>query len=419
MFMMPEYHPNAHNDSLSSSSSFDIVLTTPTPTERKQRNTLLSAVPLPDIPSVTDYFASDFMFGEDDVSTPPIPMRRRPSLNLRPLSIPPRGPMPSLPNTSPTNHFSSSDSTPTTATPTRPRRSRENAPPTPSSQAPEKMTNLLTEVLNIMNTVMEQQHSVQEEDAILSDLTELVVIMQEEAEALLHLADLVEEYVEEVDISKEAAEIEAWVEDLGLDEMPEVSDGSGETTETELDVVPIIVDSEKRARNKTHARDDSFDSALGLDDEGPLGHSRNMSETIHQAAVVQIAQLRKTESEARRGNLVEIGRRAMERSEGMASVPETPRTPQTLRTPQTPQTPQTPRALYVPHRKPSIGLIKVDKAELWGIGKSKGKAKSRKAPPPPLSPFRDSALVMSPNSSLRTKPKGRNDRGIILSPRWI
>ncbi|KAH7371906.1 hypothetical protein BKA64DRAFT_751156, partial [Cadophora sp. MPI-SDFR-AT-0126] len=274
VYMMPESRPDAHN-TLSSSPSFDIVLTTPTPTERKQRNTFLTSVPLPDMPSIPDYFASDYIFGEDNISTPPIPMRRRPSLNLRPLSIPPRGPLPSLANTPQTNYFSSPTSTTTTATSSRPRRLRKDAPPTPSSQAPEKMTNLLTEVLNIMNTVMEQQHSVQEEDAILSDLTELVVIMQEEAEALLHLADLVEEYVEEVDISKEAAEIEDWVEDLRLDEMPEVSDGSGETTETEVDVVPIIVDPEKHSRNKSHARDDSFDSALGLDEEGQLGHSRN------------------------------------------------------------------------------------------------------------------------------------------------
>ncbi|KAK0117800.1 hypothetical protein ONS95_012125 [Cadophora gregata] len=421
VFMMPEYHPRAHNNS-SSSSSFDIVLTTPTPTERKQRDTMLTSMPRPNMPSVTGYFASKYLDGEEDISTPPIPMRRRPSLNLRPLSIPPRGPIPTSRSSPQTKYHSSSSSssssTPTIATPIRSRRRRKDAPPTPSSQAPEKMTDLLTEVLNIMNTVMEQQHSAQEEDAILGDLTELVVIMQEEAEALLHLADVVEEYVEEVDLAKEAAEIEDWVEELGLDEMPEVSDGSGSSTETELDVAPILVDPEKQSRNKSHARDDSYDSALGLEDEGTLGHTRNPSEIIHQAAVVQIAQVRKTESEARRGNLVEIGRRAMERSEGMASAPQTPRTP---KTPQISRTPLSPRAFYVPYRKPSIGLIKVDKAELWSMGKgtSKGKGKSRKAPPPPLSPFRDSGLVMSPNSSLRSRPLGRNDRGIVLSPRWI
>lgn len=405
MFMMPDHRLDGHNDLFDSSSTFDIVLTNPTPTERRQRNTLLSSLPLSDMPSVTDYFVSDYMDAKHDISTPPIPIRRRPSLNLRPLSIPSRGPLPPLPNTPHSTHFPSTTPTPTTSTPrsARPKHRRENVPPTPSLLAPEKMTNLLTEVLNIMNTVMDQQHSVQEEDGILADLTELVVIMQEEAEGLLHLASLVEEFVEEVEISKEAAEIEDWVEDLGLDELPEISDGSGETTETELDIVPVIIKSGNQGRGIGHGREDSFDSALGLDDESSkLGHVRDVSETIHQAAIVQIAQLRKSESETRRGNLVEIGRRALKRSEGTVSMPQTPRTP---------YTPQRPRAQYIPHRKTSLGSIKLRKVE------SKN-GKLRKQPPPPLSPFRDSALIMSPTTSLGFK-KARIGRGDMMSPRWI
>ncbi|KAG4432701.1 hypothetical protein IFR05_011824 [Cadophora sp. M221] len=404
---MPDHHPDGHNDSFASPSTFDIVLTTPTPTERRQRNTLLSSLPLPDMPSVTDYFASDYMDTKDDIATPPIPIRRRPSLNLRPLSIPPHGPLPPLPNTPYSTQFSSTTLTPTSSTlkSPRPKHRRENAPPTPSSLAPEKMTNLLTEVLNIMSTVMDQQHSVKEEDNILADLTELVVIMQEEAEGLLHLASLVEEFVEEIEISKEAAEIEDWVEDLGLDELPEISDGSGETTETELDVVPVIIKQGNQGRDVGHGREDSFDSALGLDDESSkIGHVRDSSETIHQAAIVQIAQLRKSESDTRRGNLVEIGRRALKRSEGTVSMPQTPLI-------QVPRTTQTPRAQYIPHRKASLGSIKLRKVE------SKN-GKLRKQPPPPLSPFRDSALIMSPTTTLGFK-KGRIGRGDMMSPRWI
>ncbi|KAH7323807.1 hypothetical protein BKA65DRAFT_555479 [Rhexocercosporidium sp. MPI-PUGE-AT-0058] len=408
MFMMPKYRPNTHNDTLSSSTIFDIVLPTPTPTEREKRNKLLTSQPLPDMPDVFECFASDDMNVEEDILTPPIPIRRRPSLNLQPLSIPTRGPLPPLPTTPRSTRFHSTTSTPTTSTSRSSRSLGKDVPPTPSSLAPEKMTNLLTEVLNIMNTIMDQQHSVQEEDAILADLTELVVIMQEEAESLLHLAGLVEEFVDEVEISKEAAEIEHWVENLGLDEMPEVSEGSGQATETESDVVPVIIKSESESQGKSigHGREDSFDSALGLDDDsgGPiLGHVRDMSETIHEAAIVQIAQLRKSESETRRGNLVEIGRRAMERSEVTTSLPRTPRTRQMS---------HTPKAKYLPHRKASLGCIRLEKDNTK-------KGKLRKLPPPPHSPFRDSALIMSPTGSLGFKAKAKVDRGVVHSPRWI
>jgi hypothetical protein len=89
-------------------------------------------------------------------------------------------------------------------------------PPTPSSSAPEVMTDLMQEVLEIMNGIMDEQHVVQDQDQVLREMTELVVIMQQEAEDLLALADLVEEYVEEVDFAKQAADIEDWVDDLDL-----------------------------------------------------------------------------------------------------------------------------------------------------------------------------------------------------------
>ncbi|KAL2062888.1 hypothetical protein VTL71DRAFT_5960 [Oculimacula yallundae] len=426
VLMIPEYHPESHNRSFFSSSTLDIVLTAPTPTERKHRHQTLTSVPLPkwpfvtEMPSVTEYFTSDYIDSEDDVSTPPVPLRRRPSLNLKPLSIPPRGPLPPLPITPRSARFSSNSNTPTTTTST-PKRSRHQqaiSPPTTASLAPEKMTNLLTEVLNIMNSIMNQKQSIAEDASVLGDLAELVVIMQEEAEGLLHLAGLVEEFVEEVDTMKEAAEIEAWVAEMGLDDLPEISDASsGETTETESNTTtPVNTKVDTQGKLSNHARDYSVDSALGLDD-GPSGHVRDVSETIHQAAIIQIAQLRKTESEIRRGNLIEIGRRAMERSlesGSMPTPPRTPRTPKTPRTPQTPRTPRTPftpRAQYASHRKPSPGeiyLVKEPRDE-----------KGRKQVPPPLLAFRDSALAISPSSTLGFQAKKSKESVKVLSPRWI
>lgn len=66
---------------------------------------------------------------------------------------------------------------------------------------------------------MASQHSLQtslDQDAVLAGLTELVIIMQQEAEDLLTLADLVEEYVEEVDVTEQVAGIEDWADDLDL-----------------------------------------------------------------------------------------------------------------------------------------------------------------------------------------------------------
>jgi len=82
----------------------------------------------------------------------------------------------------------------------------------PDCQAPvAKVTDLLQEVLGIMNTVMSEQGRVEEESEILAELVELVAIMQQEAEALVEMVDLVEEYVDEV---KAIVELEEWVQEL-------------------------------------------------------------------------------------------------------------------------------------------------------------------------------------------------------------
>lgn len=89
-------------------------------------------------------------------------------------------------------------------------------PPTPSSVAPANLTNLLQDVLGIMNTIMDSRVQVEEEDVILQDLTELVVIMQEEAEMLVEVSDLVEEYCREVEMEVEIKELKGWWFELGI-----------------------------------------------------------------------------------------------------------------------------------------------------------------------------------------------------------
>lgn len=82
------------------------------------------------------------------------------------------------------------------------------------------VTNLLQDVLGVMNTIMGEQGRVQEENQLLLELAELAAIMQEEAEALVELVDLVEEYVEEVDKAVELDELEDWVEGLERKQSP-------------------------------------------------------------------------------------------------------------------------------------------------------------------------------------------------------
>ncbi|KAM3086199.1 hypothetical protein ACMFMF_000153 [Clarireedia jacksonii] len=76
----------------------------------------------------------------------------------------------------------------------------------------EKLAGLLQEVANIMDTITGEKMMCGEEldgeeSQVLGSLTELVLIMEQEVEDMVELADVVEEYVEEV----EMAELEEWV----------------------------------------------------------------------------------------------------------------------------------------------------------------------------------------------------------------
>lgn len=273
------------------SSSVDFVLTSPTPPlqDFPRRKTLLASLPLPDRAPTPDYFAFDDAMS--DIKTPPIPPRRKPY----PIVVPPLKPLPRPP--------AMIDSFPSPPSPPK-----STPPPTPSSLAPVKMTGLLTEVLSIMNSIMSEQQTVQTEEDLLSDLTELVVIMQEEAEALLNLADLVEEFVEEVEVAAEVAEIEDWVEDLDLERVgtagPISEDDEGFQKSSEY--------ASPTKEKNGHGRDDSIDSAVWMNDEGDgYGNAGELRESLHQGVALAL-----TKIERERGSLIEIGKRAIAREAG-------------------------------------------------------------------------------------------------------
>ncbi|KAI9644421.1 hypothetical protein NHQ30_007778 [Ciborinia camelliae] len=79
----------------------------------------------------------------------------------------------------------------------------------------QKLASLLQEVASIMDTITGEKMMCGEEldgleGDVLGGLTEMVLIMEEEVEGMIELADAVEEYVEELEL----AELDDWVADL-------------------------------------------------------------------------------------------------------------------------------------------------------------------------------------------------------------
>lgn len=101
-----------------------------------------------------------------------------------------------------------------------------------------------------MSSQRESTEDSESQAEILAELTELVVIMQSEAEDLLALADLVEEYVEEVDLSEQVAGIEDWADDQDLD----LGYGSASSS-------PV----KENMRDRKHTREDSAVSLASTD----------------------------------------------------------------------------------------------------------------------------------------------------------
>ncbi|KAK6581766.1 hypothetical protein PZA11_005463 [Diplocarpon coronariae] len=303
VYMPSEDKPETPNHTYSSASAFDITLKSSTPTDHRQRSILLKSLQV--LPELIG----------SDTTIPPRPQRRRPSILRKPLLIPCRHPLPPLPSLPPPPPTNRSHPAPKiTLAPMQARPRCDGVPQTPSSQAPARLTSLLTNVLSVMNTIMDRKHNVQEEDAILLHLTELVAIMQEEAEALLDLADLVEEFVEQVEITSEVADVEGWVEELGLDQARAQVGTSSMKAESIMASMPVSKNATGRHGHRAHhEREGSFDSAVGMIDESEFdGVARELRESIHRDVVLQVAQMGKRERE--RGNLIEIGKTGVQRA---------------------------------------------------------------------------------------------------------
>ncbi|KUJ17680.1 uncharacterized protein LY89DRAFT_733513 [Mollisia scopiformis] len=316
-----------------------------------------------------------------------LPAAQQPNWPLIPpplLALPPPPPPPRAP-TPPPLHISTQrhKPKPRPLPPTRPlllppNLSPFSEPPTPSSQAPQTLTGLLTDVLSIMNSIMSQQALVASENELLEDLTELVVILQEEAEEMLAMADLVEEFVEEVEVGEVVGGLEVWAGELGLGlgigGVGGDGDGEGEWEEE------YGGGGRERERDGRcgHEREESFDSGVGMemseevreerDRDGHVGELRLSLYRPKEAG-------RRAEDSGGRLKEIENGRRS-KRDKKEATM--------------------------------SRELVKVDRGEM--VLSSKPKKDRQRGPP---LQFRDSGLeLLSPQNS----PK-RNRSS--TKPRWI
>ncbi|PQE22554.1 hypothetical protein CJF31_00001451 [Rutstroemia sp. NJR-2017a BVV2] len=107
---------------------------------------------------------------------------------------------------------------PTTREVTHSRQASSNYSNTPLYKHPstsEQLAELLQDVANIMDTITGEKMMCGEEldgeeGQVLGALTELVLIMEQEVEDMIELADIVEEYLEEIEL----ADLEGWVAEL-------------------------------------------------------------------------------------------------------------------------------------------------------------------------------------------------------------
>lgn len=93
-----------------------------------------------------------------------------------------------------------------------------------------RLPDLLQDVLEIMNSITNQQSQLEEESLALQDMVELVVTMQEQADSLMEYSDLVEEYVGVVNdevglIASPSSTYSIDTSDLHEEEIEGVEDG--------------------------------------------------------------------------------------------------------------------------------------------------------------------------------------------------
>lgn len=90
-----------------------------------------------------------------------------------------------------------------------------------------RLPDLLQDVLEIMNSITNQQSQLEEESLALQDMVELVVTMQEQADSLMEYSDLVEEYVDMVndEITSSASPSSVYsIDTVDLQEETEVAE---------------------------------------------------------------------------------------------------------------------------------------------------------------------------------------------------
>ncbi|KAH6662117.1 hypothetical protein B0J14DRAFT_645514 [Halenospora varia] len=203
---------------------------------------------------------------------------------------------------------------------------------------------------------MDQKHIAEAEDMVLRDLSELVAIMQEEAETLVDMAGLVEEYVDKIEIAEEVGEIRDWGSDLDLGRVGSVS------SEGEQEPQP------RRNFKASHGREDSG-VGLEMDEDSEIDSTIKFVQEV-QPRKVQVAEVARTATlrKSKKGRV------------DLESVS--------------------------PVRKKPQAKLKTDQRSLKSGTGSRNVKKGRQTKAPPQ--FRDSALdLMGPSSSpsLRTRPR--------------
>ncbi|KAJ8066716.1 hypothetical protein OCU04_004109 [Sclerotinia nivalis] len=142
-------------------------------------------------------------------------------------------------------------------------------PQTPKAPIPShrttahKLASLLQEVASIMETITGEKMMCGEEldgleGDVLGGLTEMVLIMEEEVEEMIELADVVEEYVEELNM----AEVDGWVANPPLSRCNDGTKAGDNHSESQINAV----NEWKRNLSSTVFGDGKESFKIGLDD---------------------------------------------------------------------------------------------------------------------------------------------------------
>jgi hypothetical protein len=191
-----------------------------------------------------------------------------------------------------------------------------NTPLYKHPSTPEQLAELLQDIANIMDTITGEKMMCGEEldgeeGQVLGALTELVLIMEQEVEDMVELADIVEEYLDEIEL----ADLEGWVaeltpaghaSDMDLDSGEEGWEGMKTAKGDGKETIKIRLDEDSRGMIRVGGMLDEVDGdILGwrvrcLDSNG----YGNEQETASATAVAQ--GLRDGDSDVLRGNVISV-----------------------------------------------------------------------------------------------------------------